>query len=77
MAAVWERVVRSTSAKARESGVATNSPMPHEQIDNEHDEQNAADADATAVPPPGIAKATAEEEDQYENDEDQVHRSLP
>jgi len=57
--------------------MTTNSPMPHEQIDNEHDEQNAADADATAMPPPGIAKAAAEEEDQYENDEDQVHRSLP
>jgi hypothetical protein len=52
------------------------SPVSEQQIDDEYDQQNTADTDAAAISPPGIAETAAEEEQQYENDQEQVHPFL-
>jgi hypothetical protein len=52
------------------------SSVSDQQVDHKHDQQNTADADAAAISPPGIAEAAAEEEDQYKNNQDQVHPFL-
>ena len=39
------------------------SPATKQQIDDEYDQQNTADTDAAAIPPPVIAEPTPEEED--------------
>jgi hypothetical protein len=44
-----------------------------QQVDHKHDQQNTADTDATAISPPGIAETAPEEEEQYDNNQDQVH----
>ena len=50
--------------------------VPKQQIANQNDEQDAADANPAAIPPPAIAKTATEEEDQYYNNQDQVHSFL-
>jgi hypothetical protein len=52
------------------------SPASEQQVEDEYDQQNATDTNATAISPPAIAvTATAEEKDQYYNNQDQVHSS--
>jgi hypothetical protein len=52
------------------------SSVSDQQVDHKHDQQNTADTDAAAISPPGIAETTPEEEDQYKNNQDQVHPFL-
>jgi hypothetical protein len=59
----------------REAG-SLQSSVSDQQVDHKHDQQNTADADAAAISPPGIAETAAEEEDQYKNNQDQVHPFL-
>jgi len=47
------------------------------QIEDKHDQQNAADTDAAAVSPPGIPETAPEEEEQNDNNQDQVHPFPP
>src|SRR5882672_2162875 len=58
-----------------ESG-KSQSPASKQQIDDEHDQQNTADTEASAISPPVIAETAPEEEDQYHNNQDQVHSFL-
>jgi hypothetical protein len=44
-----------------------------QQVYHKHNQQNTADPNATAISPTRIAETAAEEEEQYENNQDQVH----
>src|ERR1700730_9926090 len=59
----------------REAG-RLQSSVSDQQVDRKHDQQNTADADAAAISPTGIAETAAKEEDQYKNNQDQVHPFL-
>ena len=52
------------------------SPVSEQQIDDEYDQQNTADTDTAPISPPAIAETAPEEEDQYYNNQDQVHLFL-
>jgi hypothetical protein len=52
------------------------SPATDQQIDNEYDQYNTANPNAAAISPPGISKTASEDEEQYENNQENVHRFL-
>jgi hypothetical protein len=52
------------------------SSVSDQQVDHKHDQQNTADTDATAISPPGIAESAPEQEEQYDNNQDQIHPFL-
>jgi hypothetical protein len=45
---------------SKETGRKSQSPATKQQIDDEYDQQNTADADAAAISPPGIAETAPE-----------------
>ena len=68
---VWRRPANTADTAEKSESAASD-----QQIDDEHDQQNTADTNAAAIPPPAIAETAPEEEDQYDNNQDQVHPLL-
>jgi hypothetical protein len=67
----------ATTRKQHRRGGKLESAASDQQIDDEYDQQDTADTDAAAIPPPVIAETAAEDEDQYDNNQDQVHPLPP
>jgi hypothetical protein len=55
---------------------ASNPAMTQQQIKDQDDQQNAAYADPATVTVTPIAETAAEQQEQYEDDQKQVHLSL-
>jgi hypothetical protein len=56
------------------SRLASSDPaVPEQQVEDQDQQENAADADPASVPVSAIPEAAAEQEQQNENDQDQVH----
>jgi hypothetical protein len=78
--AQWTRVAPTVqnpvSGEVAANSQKSQSPPSEQQIDDEYDQQNTADTDATAISPPAIAETAPEKEDQYYNNQDQIHLLL-
>jgi len=48
-----------------------------QKIDDQQDQQNAADADAATIAKPGITKSAAEQQQDHEDNQDEVHAFTP
>jgi len=62
-----------SSHLANRSNSNSESSVTDQQIDDQYDQQNSANADPTAVSPAGIAKAAPKQQEQDEDKEDQIH----
>jgi hypothetical protein len=57
-------------------GAASNPAAAEEQVKDQNYQQNSADTDSTAVTITPIPETAAEQEQEYQDNQDQVHGSL-
>ena len=61
-------------AVGRRQSVSSDSAVPEDQVNDQDQQENAADAEPASVPVSAISEAAAEQEQQNKNDQNEVHR---